>query len=512
MKYFHIFIIIVIFINTNALHAKDKWLELKSEHFILRTDADLEKARKTIEDLEKFRFTLGALTGLDLSVENRPPLTIYAFRYTRKFNKQLKTTRSMLGFYRQRHDRAVAVLSLQDGKKVWQFKGTQILFHEYSHHILHFYSPFRYPVWFDEGFGEYLSTISFKEKTVKIGEPAVPRFINLRDPKYWVKIEDIIRARSAYPKRGRSRKRGKVDAIYGLYAQGWLLTHYIYNKPEYREPLNQYMLALNEPNADDDIAFQSAFGKSFKEMENELLAYWKKGSLAYLGYDFSNSMPDFDITIREMSQTEADIQHDEARHLTGNRAKKFKKARKSFEKALEAGIRPDDMRIYLAELALHDNNPDQAKVYATDILKNNPVHAPALQIQSRAFTHGKDPLKLQGSELTEYRSLVTKALKADKYYVPALLDYARLYFYDGIEVTPNVLEIAELARKLAPDNFNAKTIHISLLWKNGDLEKARREAQLLIDWAASDDAKKQYQEYYQPLFNADTIEQGPENG
>jgi hypothetical protein len=272
------------------------------------------------------------------------------------------------------------------------------------------------------------------------------------------------------------------------------------------------MRALNEPNTNDDTAFLTAFGKSYEDIERELLAYWGKGAFSYLTYDLNGRMPDFKITIREMSQTEADIQHDEARHLTGNRAKKFKQARKSFEKALKAGIRPDDMRIYLAELALHGNNPDQANIYATDILKNNPAYAPALQIQSRAFIHGKDPLKLQGDELTEYRSLVTTALKADKYYVPALLDYAQLYLYDGIEITPNTLEIAELARKLAPDNFNAKTTHISLLWKNGNLEKARREAQLLIDWAASEDAKKQYQEYYKPLFNPDTIKHTPDNG
>jgi hypothetical protein len=219
MKHFSIFIIIVLFISTNSLHAKDKWLELKSEHFILRTDANLDKAKKTIDDLEKFRFTLGALTGLNLSVENRPPLTIYAFRKTRTFQKQLQTNKDTLGFYYQRPDKAIAILTLQDGNEVWQFKGLQIIFHEYSHHILHHYSPFRYPRWYDEGFGEYLSTITFEGKVVTIGDPAIPRYIDLSDKKTWARIEDVIRARAAYPNEGRTRRGRKVDVKSRLYSQ-----------------------------------------------------------------------------------------------------------------------------------------------------------------------------------------------------------------------------------------------------------------------------------------------------
>jgi hypothetical protein len=500
MKRYLIYTLIVTVMVTSPLFAKDRWLELTSEHFILRTDEKPDKARQTIEDLEKFRFTLGALTGLDLRVENRPPLTIYAFRKTRDFQKQLATNKETLGFYYQRPEKAIAVLSLQDGNEAWQFKGLQIIFHEYSHHVLHHYSPFRYPKWYDEGFGEYLSTITFDGKIVTIGDPAVPRYIGLGDRNTWARIEDIIRARAAYPDKGRTRRGRKIDVKSRLYSQGWLLTHYLISKAEYKKPLNEYMRALNEPNTDDNTAFLGAFGKSYKDIEDELFAYWKKGAFSYLTYDLSSSMPDFGITVREMSDNEAKIQHDEVRHLTGNRAKKFKQARQSFKAALDVRIRPTDMRIYLAELALRDDKPKVAERYANDILQVEANNAAALQIKSKAFVHAKDPLKLEGQELTDYRSLVADALKVDKYYVPALLDYAKLYLYDGIDVTPNALDVAALARKLAPDNYTATSTHIALLWKSGNLAKARREAQLLIDWTASEKYKKQNKEFYKPLL------------
>ncbi|UTW56076.1 hypothetical protein [Kordiimonas sp. SCSIO 12610] len=502
MKQFILVILTIILFTTNPLQAKDKWLELTSEHFILRTNAKAEKARKTIEDLEKFRFTLGALTGLDLSVDNRPPLTIYAFKKRRDFQKQLKTNKNVAGFYYQRPDRAISPLSFEDGKEIWQLKGLEVIFHEYSHHILHHYSPFKYPKWYDEGFGEYLSTITFDGKIATIAEPPVHRFLSLHDTKFWVRIEDIIRARAAYPEKGRTRRGRKIDAKDGLYAQGWLLTHYLFSKPEYKEPLNAYMRALNEPNISDDQAFQTAFGKSYKEMESELLAYWKKGSLSVLGYDFSKRMPDFKVTMREMPEAEAKIQYDEVRHLTGNRAKKFKEAQKSFEAALKAGIRPDDMRLYLAELALYNDQPDIAREYANAILQTKPDYAPALQMLSSAFAHGKNPLRFKDQELSEYRALVTNALRADKYYVPALLDYANLFLHSDADVRPNAIEVAALARKLAPDSFPATSTHINLLWKSGNLDQARREAQLLIDWTGNPDYKKQNRETYRPLLEA----------
>jgi len=128
--------------------------------------------------------------------------------------------------------------------------------------------PTYFPVWFEEGYASYLSSIEFLPNQLRLGKlpedrgpavssdnrPGMSRLINTRD----------INALS-----GRRANR--------FYARAWLLTQYLNNGglagfPDHRGQLARYLELLNlgVPSTD---AFQQAFSLSYRQLDTKLKRY-----------------------------------------------------------------------------------------------------------------------------------------------------------------------------------------------------------------------------------------------
>ncbi len=479
----------IAFLSYAEAKANDEWYELVSDHFILRTDTNLEKARKTIEDLEKYRFTIGAITGLDLSEDYSPPLVIYAFNTTKRFRRTFSIRGGTLGFYNAFEDGAISMLSLEDGDQIWQLNGLRIIFHEYSHHILHQYSPLQYPRWYDEGFGEYLGMTEFDGDTAIIGKPAVHRFPSLKRPSAWHKLKVLMRSK------------GEYLAGTQQYSQGWLITHFFQGSEKYTKQLNMYLNLLNQPGIDNDKAFKKAFGKSYSKMDKEIKRYWYNRELPTYSINLEGILPEISIETRKLDPAEVAIMHHEARHLSGYSYGNEAEYIKTFEQALLKGVRPIDLHRYLANLLLNQKNWDKANNHIQALLAKNPDYAPALVMKTRLLWRGRRPNDISKEEMKNIRKATIKALKADQSYVPGLMAYAGLFMLDEMKVTDNALDIMETIRFLVPDVESAKILQVNMLAKAGKQNEAVAKVQKLIDWARSNRERKRYEELLESINN-----------
>jgi hypothetical protein len=153
-----------------------------------------------------------------------------------------------------------------------------------------------YPAWYLEGFAEYYATTRIlPDNVIEIGRPADYRMASFRGKhKDWLPLDRMLTANS-YQQLG--------SKLHLLYAQGWLLVHYLANQEERRGQLGRFLVAINQ-GVDPKTAMDEAFGKDAAELDRELRAYSRRLKLDAVRLAF----PVIDtgsIQTRTLSETEA---------------------------------------------------------------------------------------------------------------------------------------------------------------------------------------------------------------
>mgnify|MGYP006289534151 CR=1 FL=1 len=476
---------------TAAVPAEDDgWREVRTEHFVVRTDADRERAMSLATDLEKYRFTIAYLSGLNTGNAPSVPVTVYAYA---SYDDYIDDTGAYgtAGFYIPRPTGPVSVLSLEDGDEDWHLSGKRVLFHEYTHHILHQYSPLEYPRWYDEGFAEYMATMEFDGDHAVIGKPALHRAPYLKRVADWLRAFEIIDSRGRYlghigSNRVRDPRRGKGGQSM-QYAQGWLMVHYLHSRPELQRAIPGYIETINRADVDDEAVFEQAFGMDYKRFDRELRRYWNDKRFGTGRVEIASKMPVVEPDYREMTRAEADAMKYEAAVATGRfDAVNEKLARDAFDECLQAGVRPDDMRLALIELALADEDWERAESHVAALTAEAPEDARALTaaIRLQRLRAGED---LGRDEAAALRKRAVEAIMADPTHVPALLEFADLTFDHDLPVNDNVGHVVESIRFLAPDLVEGRIFEARLVAHDGKRDRALAIIDEMIKWSNSTD-------------------------
>lgn len=494
--------LIALVLSTDVAHAKSKddWFEYSSKNFILISNAQPELARETILKLEKYRFTLGRITGLDLENDTSKPLRLFAFSETRDFQREMDME-GVLGFYSDDLRGPVSALSLEPRDEFWEHDGLETIFHEYNHYILWRFSGMRYPQWYSEGFAEYTSTIVFEGDVAFVGKPVASRFKTLKGSGDWFELKDLMRVKSDLTERWK-----RPHWSFQVYAQGWLLTHFLHHSEKYRDIWRDYLVALNTNGVSEKQAFEQVFGDRRYEFDLEVRQYWLGRELPYFAYDFKGEMPQFDIEERKLDPVEAELVPLEARILTTqiNLKRNEKSVAADLQKAIDADVRPADFHYYLARQAYANEEWTTALRHIQQSLAREPASARGLVFKADTLWKASVADDTFASRIAELRKLYAQAIRLDKRYVPALMEYARLALSDGQEVTNSTLKVAAAARSLAPRNLATHKLEVDLLEKAGRYKEARERLQTLIEWAAGYDAYQDYREQYDRILDKES--------
>ena len=305
MRGFSRFLTIVLCLVAIAAPARAEWKEARSGNFVVYSESSEAELRKATAKLEKFDFMLRAVsgsTGKDSSV----PLKVYLMRNFDAVQDTMGSGGSggVAGYYVASSRGPISVGTQIDyeatapgytraGGLIKLLGGEAVLLHEYAHHFMLQHFPAAYPSWYSEGFAEYYSTTRFLDNDVIEVGHAVPHRYFAFEMNDWLPLNRLLTAKT-YADVGEN-----IDL---LYAQGWLLVHYLGNAASRQGQLSNYLEALNR-GADYEKAMDLAFGRGARELDAELRSYSKKGRLNAIRLPFK-PIEVGKIAIRSLSPAE----------------------------------------------------------------------------------------------------------------------------------------------------------------------------------------------------------------
>ena len=234
-----------------------KWIEVRTEHFSVASALDEKNTVRVASDLESFRSAVRKLLGV--RVEERVPTRVFIVPPR---TKELGIDRNQVGWFRPEMRQNVAVVSSAGGG----LSLSVTLFHEYAHFLTHNQSGVAYPPWFDEGFAEVLSTMTFERDRFFVGNVA-RNLLEWLQGNPWMSYTRVLRVRDVAKLSDDDRSM--------FYAQPWALVHFLLlgpHRPHFQERMKLYMEAV-EAGAADEAAFAAAFAEKPKDLTRRVRAY-----------------------------------------------------------------------------------------------------------------------------------------------------------------------------------------------------------------------------------------------
>lgn len=161
-----------------------------------------------------------------------PPLRVFVLRNVAAVRAMSGANPRLAGFYAPNLRGPIAVIHREKPDHPLDQTGAAILFHEYAHHFMLQDAPIAYPSWYVEGFAEYYSSVEFHDDGDIVVGDLPPPLVSRLVAGNWLPIPRLFQPAHTLS----NRERGM------LYAQGWLLTHYLCHSPERNARIGRYML------------------------------------------------------------------------------------------------------------------------------------------------------------------------------------------------------------------------------------------------------------------------------
>jgi tetratricopeptide (TPR) repeat protein len=197
---------------------QEPWLEVRSSHFVVISDAGEEHARLVSLQFERVRALLRSVLP-NAHIDPRDPIVVLAVNGERQLRELLpqywdrKGQRPVAGYWKgpYRHDVVLRV-------DVPHHERYRRVLHEYVHLLTHVNVP-DLPAWLDEGLSEFWATAIVHNDSVEVGRTAAHHLKTLRRRHSWIPLGELL-AMSRAPDARDSQK------LAMFYAQSWALTHY----------------------------------------------------------------------------------------------------------------------------------------------------------------------------------------------------------------------------------------------------------------------------------------------
>jgi len=388
---FHSFcsnVLLLVLFSIPSLAADAQWVEVRSDHFTVITDAGEKDGRRVIERFEQMRAAFGLLFGRT-SINQPVPLTIVAFRSNKEFRQYCPIFQGKVvqlsGFFQQADDEDFIAVDMG------QEENWETVFHEYAHVLLN--SNFQPTApWFDEGFAEFLQSIKVSPGSIVVGQ-TIPEAALLMQggTLHLLELFQVQHHSETYNVSGARRDM--------FYVESWLVVHYLFDNGRMPQASKYFHLA-NDEKVPVAQAVQGAFGVAPAEFERQILGYLRNGKVKVMSYTAKEK---FAVTYT----------------------------------ATERPLNPLETRAALADLHLHSQDyvPVAIKEFE-EVLKADPNQAEAQRGLGYAYLRSGD-LDRAGGHFRAASKLGSKD--------------ARVYYYSAVLLersSPGAMSSPELAQDL----------------------------------------------------------------
>jgi tetratricopeptide (TPR) repeat protein len=461
-------VVAVILLCAGAAWGKKSWTEVRSEHFRVISDGDLQGALDIAREFEQMRAVFAA-GSVNMRLDSGVPFLVLATRNAATMAEVMswpKANGTILGLFEPGWEKQFAVVRIDADSPGFY----QPAFHEYVHTLIH--ANFHWlPLWLDEGLAEFYGTAEFKQNSALIGEPSQRKFILKREQ--LIDLKTLLSVNQASPYYHDS---GKVDIFY---AEAWGLTHYLtFGEGMGRgQKLSQFYASL-EAGADQEEAFKQIFGP-LDQVQVALADYVGKGKMQAWEFNNPPHIIEHDFAVRKLTpaETEAELG---AFSVWGTH--NFKDASKMLTEAIQDDPKSatahealgflnfdegkDDEALREFKLALESDNGRYLSLFAETMLS----------VQAHS-DHPEDRAALENA--------MFRVLQGNSQFAPAYVQLALLYAREGN--LKSATGAANMAVKLQPSRAGYELLKANLLLQGGRAKEAGSIAKYVADrWQGPD--------------------------
>ena len=273
------------------------WIEVRSPHFVVSSNAGEKEARRIADQFEQIRALFHAAFP-NLRVDPAQPVLILAAKNENTMKMllpedwEVKGHVHPAGWYQQGEDKHYVILRLDSpGDNPFH-----ALYHEYTHALLHLNFT-GLPLWLDEGLAEFYGNSVLGEKESKIGTIDKTHLYILGQNKL-LPIEILLNVDHS------SAHYNEENRASVFYAESWALVHYLMLDPEARQrQLMKNFIAAWDKSGSQIEAAQQAFGDLKKF--GELIQAYSRQTMFYAAlYKNGQQAADKTYAVRNLSPAE----------------------------------------------------------------------------------------------------------------------------------------------------------------------------------------------------------------
>lgn len=443
-----------------------KWIEVRTDNFLVRSTMSAKKTREVAHRLELFRAAFNLMLGVQ-NLSDRVPTNIYLVRRWSEFHGW-KLDSSIAGLFRP-GVRENTIL-VRDTRGMSE---SAIMLHEYVHYMLNNHSRLNYPRWFQEGLAEYMSAARLRGDNFDLGLVAEGRIDGLRQGNR-LPMRKILQD-DGYDKWSDADKSS-------FYSGAWALVHYLRNNPPQGKSVMQAMgqyVAMTDSGKSDLEAFEQAFGMSHSRLEARMFNRYfnKRTKYSLLRYDAGQLLPAFQADTRTLTSAQIALglgvlAHQRGAHDEAMRLYKIAATDPAGRARAEAGM---------GDMLLHKGLWDDAMVHLQRTLELAPGD-PLSHLDMAHYWHlwaeATDDDRLRKARLKNARRHYVQAWKLDDAMPEIYAEYGRSFLLDGN--WPKAVEMLEVAESLLPSDLGIR-LNLARAWAGvGRHHDAIRAAQRIL--------------------------------
>jgi tetratricopeptide (TPR) repeat protein len=445
--------------------AKDAWIEIRSPHFLVVSNAGEHEARKVADQFEQFREVFQAAFP-KLRVDLGKPLIIFAL-------KNEDSVKELIPEYWEKKGRihpdglywpAEDAHSVVVRTDVESENPYQLIYHEYTHALMDLnFSGL--PIWFSEGLAEFFGNSTIQDKNVEIGQVSKAH-LQILQTSHLIPIDTLLRADHSSP------YYNEQDRASIFYAESWVIVHYLMLDPDARKrQLLQNFLNAWDATGNQIEAAQKTFG-DLQKFGKVMEAYARQTTFYVAPIKTAVHGDPKSYTGRALSQAEAETYRGEF-FVRTNRPKE---ATESLELAVKAEPNLTMVHEGLGFLALHQLQYDLAQEEFTRAIERGSTNFGVYYYSARArFRSGT----LAPGDTEKAIADLEKSIRLNPQFAPAYAALASAYSMNP-ESAAKGIPAAKKAMELEPGNFQYAFNFGFVLVNAGKLDDAKLLAARLM--------------------------------
>ncbi len=427
----------------NPSRASDRnqnWIEIRSPHFIVLSNAGEKEGRRVAAQFENMRALFHAVFS-KARVDSGKPTIIFALRNEDSLKLFLPTyganpnAKKLAGLFLPRTDMNFALVRTDVATTAANEFHT--LYHEYTHSILRM--NFRgLPLWLEEGFAEFYGNTEFDSRSASFGM-ADPNLIRVLQREQLIPVAALVSADAASPLYN-AREHSGI-----FYAESWAIVHYFTLSPDVKKDalLDKYLATLQS--TDDPIeAARQSFG-DLKRLADKLETYARQPTFYYARIPVESGLSEKEFSARPVPPAEALTQ--EANFLLRNGSQND-----ALTRLHEAADADHDLPALHEAMGyyhyLRSDNENAEKEF-DEAISRDPKNAASYyykaEILYRKSGYSKDSTPLIRADLE-------KAIELDANFAPAHA-FLCIAYTEADETKPKSIAEAKRAIELEPGNL-----------------------------------------------------------